>query len=212
MDKEKFKQRKAELELQELELAVSHRKLENWRLQKELDLIKANPAAGGMFTYAGPVIESAVHDLMHRMAIWSNNHPGEPITLTINTQGGTVVDGFALFDFLQQLKAKGHRVTTVGLGLVASMGAILVQAGDERVMSKRTWMMLHEVQGVIEGATSEMKNAMKFNERLQNQALMILSERTTWSARTLKTKWKDDLWLDAKEALKAGLIDRIEGE
>lgn len=211
MTKDQVNDRRGELELQELELGIKSLELKNWQLERENDLIKGNPVAGGFFTYAGPVIESAVYDLMHRLAIWSNNHPGQPITLTIDSHGGTVLDGFALFDFLQELKAKGHHITTVGLGLVASMGAVLLQAGHERVMSPRTWMMIHQVEGAGGGNPGELKNIAKFNERLQAQALDILSERSTWSSRTLKTKWKDDLWLSAEEAQKAGLIDRIQG-
>lgn len=194
------------------EQELKRQKLEHevWKLGVERKRVENHPVAKGEFMFIGAVFEEPVHEMIEQMDIWSRNHPGDPITLVINSQGGVVVDGFALYDFIMELKRRGHSITTKGLGLQASMGGILLQAGDERVMTPRSWMLVHEVQGIAEGSFSDMKNVMKFNERLQNQALDILAERSNWSRRTIKTKWKDDLWLSAQDALKAGFIDRIE--
>lgn len=194
---------KAQLEQEKLSLQI-------WKLQKEKDLIEGSPIASGEFVFVGPVTEEPVHDLIEKLDIWSRNHPKADIVITINSQGGVVLDGFALYDFIQSLRKRGHHVTTKSMGLAASMGGILLQAGDERVMTKRSWMLVHEVQGIAEGSFSEMKNVMKFNERLQEQALDILASRCSWTRGKIKKLWKDDLWLDAPDALKAGFVDRIE--
>lgn len=196
---------KAQLELRDLELDV-------WKKETEQRLIEAQGIAKGEFYYTGVVEEEQVHNLIDRLETWSNAHPGAPITVVINSQGGVVIDGFALYDYLTRLKSRGHHLTTVGLGIAGSMGGVLLQAGDERVMTPRAWMLVHEVQGFARGSFSEMKNIMRFNERLQEQAMDILAERSTWTRAKLKKSWVDDLWLDASDALAAGFIDRIESE
>src|SRR6266487_2742485 len=110
-------------------------KEEIWHLETKRKLLQGQAEAQGDFFLVGPVMESSVHSLMDDMDTWSRLHPGLPMTLTINSQGGVVIDGFALYDFLQALKRKGHHLTTIGLGLQASMGGVLLQAGDERVMT-----------------------------------------------------------------------------
>ena len=193
--------RKMELEVRELEHKV-------WRMDRERERFELQVEAGE-FQLIGPITERTVHKLIGDLEAFSREYPNRPITLTINSQGGVVVDGYALYDFLQRLKQRGHHLTTVVLGLVASMGGLLLQAGNERVMTPRTWMMVHEVQGLVEGSYSDMKNVLGFNKRLQDQALEILAERAKLSKPTLKKKWKDDWWLSAEDALKAGFIDRV---
>jgi len=209
---------KDELELKVLETEIARNEAaaraataDAEQAELELRYLKARPEAGGVFTFVGPVTETAVHRLMDKLEIWSNAHPGDAITIAINSQGGAVMDGFALYDYIQTLKKRGHRVTTVGLGMVASMGGILLQAGDERVMSSRCWLLIHEVQGIVAGSFAEMEDDMKFNERLQNQSLDILCRNSTFSRKQIINRWKrKDWWLDANEALKGGFIDRIE--
>lgn len=177
----------------------------------ELQVIKSSSTAQGTFCLFDGVDDDTVHPLMMGMAHWSRNHPGAPITLLINSPGGSVISGFAFFDFLEELRRSGHRLTTKGFGMQASMGGIVLQAGDERVMSARSWLLIHEVQGLVAGSFSQMDDDMKFNERLQKQAVAILTARSNLSERAIKNRWKrKDWWLDATEALKSGFIDRIE--
>lgn len=183
--------------------------LENVKLEWETRLISERPIKHGEFVYAGEVEEEHVHALIEQMTTWSNLHPEQPITLYINSGGGYVTDGFALYDYLLSLRAKGHHVTTVGLGIVASMAGVLLQAGDERVITPRTWLMIHQVEFGAGGKLSTMKNLVRFNERLQEQALDVLAERSSVSKRTIKQKWTEDWWLDAGDALKGGFVDKI---
>ena len=183
--------------------------LEITRMEREQGLVDGSPIANGEFSLIGPVDEE-IYDLMHRMDIWSRNHPGDGIVLTINSPGGTVVDGFAFYDFLQVLKKRGHHIVTRGIGMQASMGGILLQAGDHRIMSPRSWMLIHEVQGIAEGSFSEMTNLVKFNSRLQEQALDILAQRTKWTKAKIKKTWIQDTWMDALDALNAGFVDEVE--
>lgn len=171
---------------------------------------KALPHTRGEFTLVGAVDENSAHFLIEKLSRWSSSHPGEPVTIFINSEGGNIFDGFALFDYIRHLKNIGHHVTMQGVGMQASMGGILLQAGHDRVMSPLSWLLIHEVQGITAGALSEMKDGVKLNQRFQSQALDILAERSTMSKTSIKNKWaRKDWWLSADEALKYGFIDRI---
>lgn len=202
--------KKATLELKEMELKVQQLELENEKLGWESKLIKGQPVRNGEFALLGPIDDDMVWEMCAKLSTWSNLHPKKPITLLIDSPGGYVPPGFSMFDHLQRLKKKGHHITTIGQGMCASMGGILLQAGDERVMTERAWMLIHEVAGLAEGPYSVMKNALQFNARLQAQALDVLAARATVTRKTIQTKWKEDWWLSPKEALKYGFIDRIE--
>lgn len=202
---------KAKLEARKLELQIEQLELENWSVRVENNLVRSEPQAHGMFLLGDSVDDELVHTLMHDMTIWSTNHPSKPITLLLNTPGGVVISGFAFYDFLEELKRRGHHLTTKACGMAASMGSILLQAGDERVITPRSWVLVHEVQGLVAGSFSQMEDDMRFNERLQNQALEILSSRSTLSKVQIKKRWKNkDWWLDAPDTVKAGFADRIE--
>lgn len=199
------------LEARNLELRNEQVELENWKLRTEKNLISESPTARGFFHLFDGVDDATVYDLMHRMDTWSAIHPNVPITFCINCPGGSVISGNALFDFLLELRRRGHHLTTKCIGMAASMGGILFQAGDERVITPRSWVLIHEVQGIVAGSFSEMEDDMRFNERLQEQALAILVERSTLSKRAIKAKWrKKDWWIDSAEAIKFGFADRIE--
>lgn len=198
-----------ELRIKEAELALTEAQLEE-QLKKN-NLIKQQPRSDGHFMLIGPILESSVHDLIDEIEVWKRGHRGEPITITINSQGGVVIDGFALIDYIQRLRREGHHIKMVGLGLVASMAAVILQMGDERVITKHSWMLIHEVRGVAEGSFSEMEDDIRFNKRLQEQALDILAQHSQWNRKDIQRKWKRrDCWLDAGEALAAGFVDEVE--
>jgi ATP-dependent protease ClpP protease subunit len=174
----------------------------------ELKLTRSKPVASGEFMVCGTICDELVYPTIHNLHTWSNAHPGEPITIVLDTDGGSVFAGFSLYDFIQRLRRRGHHVTMVGVGMAASMGSILLQAGDERVMSKRCWMLIHEVQGVVGGSVGEMDAQVKHNKRLQAQALDILGERSG-KRQWIQRNWADDkLWLSAEDALEKGFRSR----
>lgn len=165
----------------------------------------------GIYQFYTPVMAATVTKAMYELDSISRRRPEQPITIVFNSPGGVVTDGFTLYDFLRELSARGHTVTTKCMGAAASMGAILMQAGDERVMSPNAFMMVHEISGQNEGSLAEMKDTLAIVEKFQNKALDILTSKSNMSRRTLANKWKKTDWyMDADEALKHGFIDRIE--
>lgn len=165
----------------------------------------------GIYQFYTPVMSATVTKAMYELDSISRRRPEQPITIVFNSPGGVVTDGFTLYDFLRELSGRGHHITTKCMGAAASMGAILMQAGDERVMSPNAFMMVHEISGQNEGSLAEMKDTLAIVEKFQDKALDILTSRSNMSRRTLSNKWKKTDWyMDADEALKHGFIDRIE--
>lgn len=158
-----------------------------------------------------PIVGNYVDTWIDALEHWERRDPGLPITIRINSPGGSVLDGFALLDTILRLRRKGHHVTTHGIGMIASMATILMQAGDERVLDHNAWFMIHEVSAGVQGKASEMEDQMKFTLKLQERLLDILAERSTLSKTQIKRRWKKtDDWMSADEALALGFVDRVE--
>lgn len=186
--------------------------LKNEGLERELKQLNALSENFNEYMFYNPVVEQTTLRAMVEMGMWSRQRPNEPMTVTFNSPGGYVTDGFTLFDFLRDLASKGHPITTKCMGIAASMGAILMQAGDERVMTPNAFLMIHEVSGGGEGKVSELEEITAVTKQFQKRGLKILAERSTMTEAAIAKRWrKRDWYMSADEALKAGFIDRIEG-
>lgn len=200
-----------EAEAVRAELEAEHYRLRNDALARELLSDAMTPGNFNEYMFYNPVVEQTVAKAMFDMSMWARKRPEMPFTITFNSPGGTVTDGFALYDFIRSLSAKGHKVTTKCMGIAASMGAILMQAGDERVMTPTSYLMIHEVSSVSEGRLSELEDAQKVVKKFQNDALAILAKRSTLTVDKIQTRWrKKDWYMSPTEALDLGFIDRIE--
>lgn len=193
----------AQAEAARLRFDLKTAKAENENFQADADNAR-------IYTFYEPVGEQSVKRAMRELGHWSRRDPEQPIKIVFNSPGGSVLDGLALFDYIQQLRDQGHEITTVGLGMAASMGGILLQAGDWRVMGKNAWMLIHEVSSVAWGKASEQEDQLKFVRRLQDRCVEILASRANISKDQIKRKWKKlDWWLSAEEALEAGFVDEV---
>jgi len=185
-------------------------------LAKLRDLEADRLAKPGSRTYRqlnifAPIMDRYVDEWIDALEHWERRDPGEPIVIRINSPGGSVLDGFALFDTIMRLRRKGHHITTHGIGMIASMATIIMQAGDERVLDANSWFMIHEISAQTRGKASQMEDELKFVKRLQERALDIYAERSTLSKAQIKRRWtKTDDWMDAAEAVKLGFADRVE--
>ena len=162
------------------------------------------------YTFYARVEEDSVQACMKALGSWSTRAPGAPLTVTFNSPGGSVHDGLALFDFLRHLRAEGHHLTTVALGRAASMGAVLLQAGDHRAVGANAFVMLHEVSSGSAGKVSELEESVELSRRLQKRLLVILAERSTMTMAAIQRKWaRRDWWLDAEDAVALGFADEV---
>jgi len=132
------------------------------------------------------------------------------ITLFINSPGGSVTDGWAIIDIME---TSHIGIQTVGIGEIASMGALIFVAGDrgKRILSRNSFVMTHQFAGVIAGKAHEMIAVRKVHDKLENQFISHFVKHTKMSAKQVRDILlrESDTWLEPKEALKYGLCDII---
>lgn len=203
-------EQRAMTELRKLELETEKVALELSGLRRRERDAAADAAEAHVYTFYAAVEGDSVQQCMAELGQWSRREPGSPITVIFNSAGGSVLDGLALFDYLRHLRQVGHHVTTMALGRAASMGAVLLQAGDRRVVGANAFLLIHEVSNTSAGKVSEMEDGVEFSRRLQKRLLSILSDRSTLTEAQLARRWtRKEWWLDAGEAVALGLADDV---
>lgn len=134
----------------------------------------------------------------------------KPLTVIFSSPGGNVLDGLALYDYLIHLRSNGLEVHTYALGQAASMGGVLLQAGNKRIIGKNSWILIHEVSRGAIGSMSELEDVVEFTKRIQDVLADILTSRSSMTKDELKDKWKkNDWWISAAEALELGFVDEV---
>jgi len=142
---------------------------------------------------------------------WSRMNPGQPLTLELNSPGGEIVEGFALFDELTKLRRDGHHLTIRVRGNACSMAAILLQAADKREIGPTSFIMLHRAAFGAVGSAFEVEDTVELVKRFEETIIKILVQRTGKDRKIWDDFFKQrrDIWFDAEGALEAGLVDEI---
>lgn len=131
------------------------------------------------------------------------------ITAHINSPGGNVFDGIAIFNALRNHPA---HVTTVVDGLAASAASFIAQAGDDRVTERTGQWMIHDAHGVALGNAGTMREMADLLDKASDNIASIYAERSGQSAAHWRAEMLREPWYSAEEAVQAGLADRIAGE
>lgn len=136
----------------------------------------------------------------------SLNH--EDIYLYINSPGGSVTSGMAIYDTMNYVKSD---IKTICLGMAASMGAFLLSSGTKgkRCALKNAEIMIHQPLGGMQGQASDMKIACEHILKIKEKMNKILAQNTNQSLKTIIKDTDRDNFMEADEAKKYGLIDEI---
>ncbi|HEY9793850.1 MAG TPA: ATP-dependent Clp protease proteolytic subunit [Candidatus Obscuribacterales bacterium] len=217
-----LKQKKLAVEKAEVDLASARRKdaQDVMAAQKsELDLAsarrkdaqeKAADVEHGEYTFCEGVNWDTVKAAIADLNKLSRRKEGKPLNITINSPGGSVIAGLALYDHIRDLSNRGHHMTVKVRGMAASMGGILLQSGDTRVVGPEALVLIHEVASGTFGKVSEMTDDLNFSRKLWDKLAVILAKRSTMTDAEIKDKaHKFDWWLDADEAVRLGFADKI---
>ena len=134
--------------------------------------------------------------------------PEKDIFLYINSPGGVVTDGLAIYDTMQYIKCD---VSTICIGMAASMGAFLLAAGTKgkRLALPNAEIMIHQPLGGAKGQATDIEIAAKHILRTKERLNAILAERTGQPIERIKEDTERDNYMSAQEALDYGLIDKI---
>jgi ATP-dependent Clp protease protease subunit len=207
-----------ELEQQQIELEEARAKLEVAKLGLEVErrvhdrTFKYDPMEDGRFYMTGPIDGRSCHYLLGNVDRYAYLHPKAPITIYFETPGGSVLPGLGLYDSLRALGAQGHPITTVVRGYAASLGAVLLQAGDTRLVGPESMFMIHEISSMAMGKLHEMEDDLAFTKKLNKRMFDIIARRTDGKftgASLYRRAAAKDWWLDADEAVANGFADRI---
>ncbi len=130
------------------------------------------------------------------------------ITFYINSPGGAVSDGLAIYDAMQMVKSD---ITTICIGRCASMGAVLLSGGTKgkRYITPKSEVMIHEVSTFSMGKLGEVKISFDHSNTLNERIIKILSDNTGKSIEQIREDIQKDKWFNAEEALKYGLVDKL---
>ena len=178
----------------------------------ELDhkMLLAAEKYSGTFRLYGDVEPCIMEHLRVVTARFAAANPKAPIKVIISSPGGSVFDGFVLFDHLRALSDDGHKITTVVRGMAGSMAAVLAQAGDVRVIGPESYLVIHEAATMMWGKPSEVKDDLDVLKRLCRQAEAVFARRSKLSAAQIKARTKKTDWfVNAKQCKALGLADRI---
>lgn len=159
--------------------------------------------------FLGDAIDAAVaNTVIAQMLFLEKADPKKPITLYVNSPGGHVTAGLAIYDTMQYIKPD---VITVCVGLAASMGSVILAGGakGKRYALKHSEVMIHQPLGGAEGQATEIRIAAEHILRTGEVLYKILADHTGQDIETIRRDCDRDNFMTAEQALKYGLIDKI---
>ena len=158
----------------------------------------------------GPIDDNTANLIIAQMLFLSNEDSKSDIHFYINSPGGTITAGLAVYDTMRFLRCE---VATYCIGQAASMGAVLFSAGHagKRFMLPNGRVLLHQplISGVMTGAATDLEIEAKEIIRLRARLYDILAEHTGKDAKQIENDCDRNLWLEAEEAITYGLADRV---
>ena len=146
--------------------------------------------------------------VVSQLLFLESEDPDKDINLYINSPGGSVTAGMAIYDTMQSVKCD---VSTMCMGMAASMGAFLLSGGTKgkRLALPNAEIMIHQPSGGAQGQATEIEIAAEHILRTKKKLNTILSENTGQPYETIVKDTERDNWLTAQEALEYGLIDKV---
>lgn len=134
--------------------------------------------------------------------------PDKDISIYLNTPGGSVYAGLGIYDTMQFISAK---VSTICTGMAASMGAVLLVAGEKgkRAALPHSRVMIHQPMGGIQGQASDIEITAREILKIKEELYKIISDHSGQSMEKIIADADRDYWMNAEEALRYGMIDQI---
>ncbi len=156
----------------------------------------------------GPVTDQTANLVVAQLLFLESENPDKDIALYINSPGGSVYAGMAIYDTMQFIKPQ---VSTICVGMAASMGAFLLAAGEKgkRFALPNSRIMIHQPSGGSQGQASDIEIQAREILDLRSRLNKILAERTGQTIETIERDTDRDNFMSADDAVNYGLIDKI---
>lgn len=169
----------------------------------------------GVYSFHEEVTQESADRLLQSMSIWHQHNSERPWTIQLNSVGGSIYAGNSIIDELIAHSLRGggtHEITIKTRGVAASMGGMILQAGDHRVMGRNSMLMIHRggADGV-HGTADVISDMAEWFRRDTDWMIGYFLDRTDAITRPefLAKIDRRDWWLNSTEALDFGLVDRI---
>lgn len=158
----------------------------------------------------GPVDDKSAKDVVTKLLLLDADKPGEEIKFYISSPGGSVTSGMVIYDMMKLIKSP---VSTICMGLAASMGSILLSAGEKgrRFIFPNGEVMIHQpsLGGHIQGVSADMEIHAEQVLRTKEMGARILAENTGQTIERIKKDFERDYWMDAEKSVEYGIVDKI---
>lgn len=155
-----------------------------------------------------PINDVVANSIVAQLLFLQAEDPDKDISLYINSPGGSITAGMAIYDTMQHIKPS---VSTICIGMAASMGAFLLAAGEKgkRYALPNSEVMIHQPLGGAQGQASDIEIAAKRIIKMREHLNQILAERTGQPLERIQRDTDRDNFLSAQEAKEYGLIDEV---
>ncbi|NML20559.1 ATP-dependent Clp protease proteolytic subunit [Pseudoflavitalea sp. G-6-1-2] len=158
----------------------------------------------------GVVDDKSAKDVTTKLLLLDNDDPGKEIKFFINSPGGVVTSGMVIYDTMKLIKSP---VSTICMGLAASMGSLLLSGGAKgrRFIYPHGEVMIHQpsLGGYIQGVSTDLEIQAKQTKRVKEVSARILAENTGKKFEQIMKDFDRDYWMDAKESIEYGIVDHI---
>jgi len=158
----------------------------------------------------GVVEDKSIREVVSKILLLDADKPGEEIKLYINSPGGVVTSGMVLYDTIKMISSP---VSTICMGLAASMGSILLSAGAKgrRFIYPHGEVMIHQpsISGYYQATSADIEIQAIQIEKTKQLGAKILADNCNKSVKQVLKDFDRDYWMDAKEAISYGIVDAI---
>ena len=157
------------------------------------------------------VTEMTANVVVAQLLHLANENPDKDIQLYINSPGGSVYDGLAIYDTMQYIAPD---VQTIGIGLQASMGAFLLSSGakGKRFVLPNARVMIHQPSSGTRGKVTDQEISLRESIALKERLATIMADNTGQKLDKIKADMERDYWLSAVDAVAYGLADEVIGQ
>lgn len=157
---------------------------------------------------SGEINDTVANLVVAQLLFLESEDPDKDIHLYINSPGGSITSGMAIYDTMQYVKPD---VSTICIGMAASMGSFLLSSGakGKRFALPNSEIMIHQPLGGVQGQATEIKIAAERILKLKDKLNRILAKNTKKSLEQVEKDTERDYYLSSKEALDYGIIDKI---
>lgn len=156
----------------------------------------------------GPISDVLANSVIAQLLFLDSQDPKKDIQLYINSPGGVVTSGLAIYDTMQYVKAD---ISTICIGIAASMGAVLLVAGaaGKRFILPNSEVLLHQVMGGAEGQAVDIDIAARQILKVKDRLNHLLAKHTGQDIKQIEKDTDRDFFMSAEEAKQYGVVDKI---